>query len=245
MRLLVDEPLRMFLAARHRGGELQVDQDGTSSLGHLVQAAGVPLTEVGELLVGDAAASPSYRPRDGDVVWVRAVARPQRLPPGPPRFLLDVHLGSLARRMRLLGIDTRYDVAAPDDELVAAALTEGRVLLSKDRGLLRRRTLRHAAYVRGSTADDQLADVLRRFAPPLAPFTRCPACNGELRPVAKADVVDRLEPGTVRSYQDFVQCGTCHRPYWEGAHARRLHELVDAARRAVGPDADAAAGPRP
>jgi uncharacterized protein with PIN domain len=227
VRLLVAEPLRMFLAARHRAGTVEVEQDGTSSLGHLVQSVGVPLPEVGRLAVQDRPVPPGHRPRDGDVVTVLPVARPQ---PGPPRYLLDVHLGVLARRMRLLGIDTSYPAAAHDDELVTAALVEDRVLLTQDRGLLQRRALRHAAYVRGRRPDDQLADVLSRFAPALAPFTRCLACNGHLLPVAKAEVLQQLKPGTIRSYDEFARCRACGRVYWEGAHAARLHALVTDAR---------------
>lgn len=227
VRLLVDQPLRLFLAARHRTGEVEVEQGGTSSLGHLVQSVGVPLPEVGRMAVDDRTVPPEHRPRDGEVVTVLPVARPQ---PGPPRYLLDVHLGVLARRLRLLGIDTSYAVEAHDDELVTASLAEDRVLLTKDRGLLQRRALRHAAYVRGQRPDDQLADVLSRFAPDLAPFTRCLACNGLLRPVAKADVLGQLQLGTIRSYDEFARCLACGRVYWEGAHAPRLHALVAAAR---------------
>lgn len=226
--LLVDEQLRLFLSLRDRSGTVRLEQDGTSSLGHLVQSVGVPLTEVGELVVGHGAEPPSYRPSDGDVVEVRPVARPQ---PAPVRFLLDGHLGSLARRMRLLGIDTAYDGDARDDDLVAVSLAEDRVLLSKDRGLLMRRALRHAAYVRGERADDQLADVLQRFPATLAPFTRCTSCNGALVAVPKAAVLDRLEPGTRRTYEEFARCTSCHRVYWQGAHSRRLQAVVAAARR--------------
>ncbi|HSR24971.1 MAG TPA: Mut7-C RNAse domain-containing protein [Candidatus Eisenbacteria bacterium] len=229
LRLLVDEPLRMFLPARHRSGDVRAGYDGTSSLGHVVQSIGVPLTEVGRLLADGAVVAPSHRPRDGAVVRVRAVDRPQQLPE-PARFVLDVHLGSLARRMRLLGLDTRYGPEAEDDELVEAALREQRVLLTKDRSLLRRGVLRRTAgYVRGSTADEQLADVLDRFAPRLAPYSRCTACNGLLGPVAKADVATRLQPGTARSYEEFARCATCGRVYWRGAHARRLDAVVTAA----------------
>lgn len=234
IRVLVDEPLRMFLPVRHRSGDVRVGYDGTSSLGHVVASIGVPLTEVGRLLVDDAVVAPSHRPRDGAVVRVRAVGRPQSLPPGPARFVLDVHLGSLARRMRLLGLDTRYAPVAEDDDLVEAALGEHRLLLTKDRSLLRRGALlRNACYVQGSTADEQLADVLDRFVPPLAPYTRCTACNGLLGHVAKAEVVTRLQPGTARSYEEFAQCATCGRVYWRGAHARRLDAVVDAGVRRV------------
>lgn len=231
IRLLVDEPLRLFLPTRDRGGEVDVGHDGTASLGHVVQSAGVPLTEVGLLMAGGTPVEPSYRPRDGDVVRVGAGRRPQPLPSAGGRFVLDVHLGSLARRLRLLGVDASYSTEADDSELVARSLAEGRVLLTKDQGLLRRRSLWHAAYVRGSEGDEQLADVLDRFAPTLAPYTRCGTCNGLLRPVSKAEVAGELEPGTVRSYDEFARCAACGRVYWRGAHARRLDSVVSAALR--------------
>lgn len=233
--------LRFFLPVRHRAGEVAVPPDGTSSLGHLVESAGVPLTEVGTLTVDGAPVAPGHRPRGGELVHVGAVGRPQPVPGGgPPRFVLDVHLGALARRMRLVGLDTAYrnDAEAIEDTaLVEQANAGARILLTQDRGLLRRRALWLGAYVRGSRADGQLADVLGRFAPPLAPWTRCTACNGALAPVAKADVAHLLRPGTRRTYDTFARCVDCGRVYWHGAHARRLADAVaqaEAVRR--GPD---------
>jgi uncharacterized protein with PIN domain len=226
VRLVVARELRLFLAARHRGGELEVDHDGTASLGHVVQSVGPPLTEVGALVVGGRAEPPGYRPRPGDVVRVEPVRRPQPLPVDPPRFLLDVHLGTLARRLRVLGIDTAYRPQADDAALVARAAAEDRVLLTQDRGLLRRRAVWCGGYVYGARPADQLADVLGRFAPPLFPWTRCPACNGPLEPASKRAVEHLLEPGTRRSYDTFARCGSCGRPYWRGAHSARLERLV-------------------
>jgi len=158
------------------------------------------------------------------------VRRPQPLP--SPRFLLDVHLGTLARRLRLLGVDTAYGNDLDDDTLIAWANSERRVLLTQDRGLLRRRKLWHGAYVRGARPDEQLADVLDRFALPLAPWTRCTACNGQLSPVDKADVEQLLPPGTRCTYDSFTRCATCGRIYWRGAHSKRLEPIVESAIRA-------------
>lgn len=195
-----------------------------SSLGHVVESLGVPRTEIGELRVGGQTAPLSARPRAGEVIDVLPVPRPQ--PVAGRGFVLDVHLGALARRMRLLGIDTAYRNDAADAELVAQAAVEQRVVLTQDRGLLRRRALRAGAYVRGGRTDDQLADVLDRFRPTLSPWTRCPACNGHLEPVAKAHVQHLLQPGTRRTYTQFSQCQTCGQVYWRGAHARRLQAIV-------------------
>lgn len=225
--------LRLFLAPRHRGARCFAEVDGTSSLGHVVEAAGVPLTEVGGLAVDGRPVSAAYRPRGGETVVVEPVRRPQPLL-GGARFLLDVHLGALARRLRLVGLDTAYRNDLGDEELVERANAERRVLLTRDRGLLRRRALRQGAYVHGDRPDDQLCDVLGRFAPPLAPWTRCTACNGELAPASRAEVEDLLRPGTRRTYDAFARCTVCGRPYWKGAHHRRLEAVVAAAYEAVG-----------
>jgi uncharacterized protein with PIN domain len=224
VRLRVAEELRLFLPLRsRRSGEVDVEYDGSATLGHLVQAAGIPLTEVTPAL------RRAERPCPDDVVDVLPRERPQALD-GPPRLLLDVHLGALARRLRLLGVDTDYSNDAADAALVARAGAQDRLLLSKDRGLLMRRALRRAAYVRGDAADAQLADVLDRFPLPLAPYTLCPACGEALREVAKANVLERIEPGTRRTQQEFRECVGCGRVYWRGAHQRRLEDLVRRAR---------------
>ena len=219
--------LRLFLRPRHRTGPVLVVCDGVSSLGHVVQSLGVPLTEVGGLAVNDGPAGPSYRPAGGDRVRVDAVRRPQRQ--ADPRFVLDVHLGTLARRLRLLGVDSAYANDASDDALIEQANAERRLLLTQDRGLLQRRTLWAGGYVRGARPDDQLADVLDRFAPPLVPWTRCVACNGPLSPVSKADVDTVLRPGTRRTYQSFSRCGDCGQVYWRGAHSHHLQAIIDSA----------------
>lgn len=225
--------LALFLRpARRAGLGGRVRCDGVSSLGHVVQSLGVPLTEVGALVVNGVPEQPRYRPRGGDVVQVLPVSRPQ--PVDELRFLLDVHLGTLARRLRLVGVDAAYDRDADDDELIERANAARRVLLTQDRGLLRRRSFWFGAYVRGSGPDEQFADVLGRFAPALAPWTRCTACNGPLAAVPKADVADLIKPGTRRTYESFARCRDCGRVYWRGAHGRRLQATIDAAIQIVG-----------
>jgi uncharacterized protein with PIN domain len=228
--------LRFLLPAARRGGEVRCAHDGISSLGHVVESLGVPLTEVGDLVVAGRGVVASHVPADGEVADVRPVARPQPLPAGAPRtprFLLDVHLGALARRLRLVGVDTAYRNDSDDDTLLEQANTGRRILLTQDRGLLRRHALWLGAYVRGSRPDRQLTDVLTRFAPPLRPWTRCPSCNGDLAPVAKAEVAHRLPPGTRRTYDTFTRCESCARLYWPGAHHSRLEATVAAARATV------------
>lgn len=157
---------------------------------------------------------------------------PGRLqPPIPqrPRFLLDVHLGRLARLLRLLGCDADYANHRDDPELVALARQQDRVLLTRDRGLLSRRAVTHGYLVRADDPVAQLEEVVDRFelCATLRPFTRCLECNGELEDVAKAEVLHRLEPGTRREQHRFRRCRGCDRIYWRGTHHRRLTAIVD------------------
>ena len=194
--------LAFLLRPRERAArERRLGYDPDATVGHVVQAAGVPLTEVGELRLDGVPTGLSARPGPGAVVEVAAVPRPQPVPPGG--FL---------------------------PELAERAAAEERALLTQDRGLLKRRGVR-GALVRGSRPDDQLADVLDRFAPELAPLTRCTACGARLEPVPKAEVADRLPAGTRRTVDEFSRCPACGRLYWRGAHAPRINALIWAAQR--------------
>ncbi|WP_442907797.1 Mut7-C RNAse domain-containing protein [Kineococcus sp. G2] len=225
----MDADLLALLPARaRRTGRLLVRHEEHATAGHVVQAAGIPLTEVGALAVDGRPASAADRLHPGAQLHAGAVGRPETVPAGG--FLLDVHLGSLARRLRLLGLDAAWSAHADDPDLVARAREEDRVLLTADRGLLARRALPRGALVRGAGAQAQLADVLDRFRPALAPLTRCTACGAPLRAVAKEEVTADVPAGTLRSYDEFSRCTACGRVYWRGAHAARIDELVRRAR---------------
>ncbi|MFE6284838.1 Mut7-C RNAse domain-containing protein [Streptomyces sp. NPDC057877] len=225
-----DPGIHLFVPAARRAGPTPLTTDGVSTLGHVVESLGVPLTEVGALVVDGREVTTAHIPAAGESVAVRAVTRPQRVPGAPLRFLLDVHLGTLARRLRLLGVDTAYESTdIGDPALAARSAAERRVMLSRDRGLLRRRELWAGAFVYSTRPDDQLRDVLDRFAPALRPWTRCTACNGMLRAATKEEVADQLKGGTQRSYDVFARCGECGRAYWKGAHHDQLEAIVERA----------------
>ncbi|MFD8994953.1 Mut7-C RNAse domain-containing protein [Streptomyces abikoensis] len=227
--------LRLFVSPERRVAAAPVVTDGVSTLGHVVESLGVPLTEAGALLVDGRPVPVSHVPAEGERVEIEAVARPQEVPGAPLRFLLDVHLGTLARRLRLLGVDAAYESEdIGDPALAALSAAERRVLLSRDRGLLRRREIWAGAYVYSDRPEEQLRDVLGRFAPALAPWTRCTACNGPLQDADKDSVREHLEHGTRHTYDVFAQCLACGRVYWRGAHHARLEAIVDGAVREFG-----------
>ncbi|WP_053660497.1 Mut7-C RNAse domain-containing protein [Streptomyces sp. MMG1121] len=222
--------LHVFVPRSRRGGTTPLATDGVSTLGHVIESLGVPLTEVGTLVVDGRAVPVAHIPAAGERVEVRAVERPQQVPGAPLRFLLDVHLGTLARRLRLLGVDTAYESTdIGDPALATRSAAEKRVMLSRDRGLLRRRELWAGAFVYSTSPDDQLHDVLDRFAPDLRPWSRCTACNGLLQEATKDQLSDQLKSGTQRSYDVFAQCTSCGRAYWKGAHHEQLEAVVERA----------------
>ncbi|WP_210481264.1 Mut7-C RNAse domain-containing protein [Naasia sp. SYSU D00948] len=227
----VDRALRFLMHRRRRGLRVELDVGETDTAGHVVQVLGIPLTEVGRMTVDGVPVERKVRRNTplspGSLIRIGPRDRPQ---PHTGRFLLDVHLGSLTRRLRLLGIDAAYDPQADDDVLAVRSAAEDRVLLTRDRGLLFRAVIPDGAFVRFDGTDDQEDDFLERFGPTLAPWTRCLVCGDVLTPAATEEVAGDVEPGTQRTYQQFSRCSGCGRVYWRGAHSRRLEAIVERAR---------------
>jgi uncharacterized protein with PIN domain len=232
-------PLNDFLPGAQQHRAVPVYFKGRTSVKDLVEGLGVPHPEIDlillnnepvrfECLVGDSdrvAVFPRFY--QFDIKAVSAV-HPDDLP--AIRFVLDGHLGKLARRLRLVGLDATCPPHAADGELAALSHREGRVLLTRDRVLLKRRAVTHGYFVRETDAHRQLVEVLQRFEPlQITPFSRCLECNTELRAVAKP-AIEQLLPATVRRHCDgFQACDGCGRVYWQGSHWRGLSRLVDAA----------------
>ncbi len=205
------------------------------SVKDLIESLGVPHTEVDLVLVNGESVDFSYRVQDGDRISVYPVFESLDITPllREPRFVLDTHLGKLAGYLRLLGFDTLYRNDYPDPLLVQISHQEHRILLTRDRGVLKHRLVTHGYYVWETAPLRQAVEVLRRFdlAGAITPFRRCMRCNGLLEPVAKDRVVDRLLPKTRQYYDEFQQCAGCGRVYWKGSHHERMRGLVESVRR--------------
>ena len=137
--------------------------------------------------------------------------------------MLDVHLGKLARRLRLLGFDCLYRNDYPDREIIHDALVQQRAILTRDRGILKHRSVIYGLLIRSDRVDEQIREVFRRYlltTSQLLLEQRCPLCNGVLEAVEKSRIRDRLLPKTIQYYSDFLQCSNCGKIYWEGAHFR-------------------------
>jgi uncharacterized protein with PIN domain len=145
-----------------------------------------------------------------------------------PAFVLDVHLGKLARLLRLLGFDAVYRNDYDDREVVEIGVSQHRVILTRDRRLLFHRVITHGYFVRATDPMAQVREVVDRFdlRGEVRTFHRCMACNGVIRPVPKSQIEHRLEPLTRTYHTEFAQCGDCERVYWKGSHYERLTERL-------------------
>lgn len=233
--------LEEFVPVHRRRRVHSVEVGAGRSVKDAIESLGVPHTEVELVLADGEAVGFERRLVGGSRVSVfphfSTLAPDSRDVVGPAlpddvRFVADGHVAALARYLRLLGFDTLCDQAWDDLELATIAARDARVLLTRDRGLLKRRVVEHGLFVWSDDPDDQLVDTVRRLglAERIRPFTRCMSCNGSLDDVDKAEVAASLEPGTREHVDRFRRCRDCGQVYWRGTHHDRLEGLVEAAR---------------
>lgn len=233
--LRVYAELRDFVDADAEG-RIEVPIGAPRSVKDVVESAGVPHPEVALLLVDDVSVDFAHLIRGGERIAVFPffhaldVTQVSRVKPPapPPRFVCDVHLGTLSRRLRLLGFDTSYRTDADDDELAAVAVGEQRILLTRDRELLMRKVITHGYCPRSDDPDVQAAEVVHRFrlAGAIEPLSRCARCNGTLHEVDKPEVLHLLPPRTRTEHDRFSQCLECGQVYWPGSHTVRIEAFV-------------------
>jgi uncharacterized protein len=212
--------------------------EGRVSIKDMIESLGVPHTEVDLILVKSESVDFSYIVQDGDRISVYPVfeavditplvrVRPQPL--REVRFVLDNHLGKLATYLRLLGFDTLYRNDYNDEALAQISVEEERILLTRDRGLLKRGDITHGYCVRATDPERQLFEVIRRFdlGRATTPFNRCLVCNSFLESVSKEAISERLLPKVREYYDEFYICRACDHIYWKGSHYERMAQFLN------------------
>ncbi|MBI4081999.1 MAG: Mut7-C ubiquitin/RNAse domain-containing protein [Candidatus Lambdaproteobacteria bacterium] len=238
--------LNDYLPPHRRATPFPYGFEGSPRVEEVVEALGIPDTAIDLILVNGQSVCFGYRLRPGDRVSVypvfesfdvSSVARLRGEPLRRLRFVLDVHFGRLARLLRMLGFDALWRNDYADRDLLAIAGREQRILLTRDRALLNEAGLVRAYCVRSRKAVEQVAEVVARFdlVSRIRPFSRCMVCNAELARSAKAEVADRLRPGTLRDHDEFHACAGCGRVYWKGSHYRAMRTLVETLTRTANP----------
>ncbi|MFS2020908.1 Mut7-C RNAse domain-containing protein [Massilia sp. CT11-108] len=230
--------LNDFLARARRGHSFAAPCARAATAKHMIEALGVPHTEVELVLLNGEPRGLDDILEEGDRIAVYPrftafdvadVARLDQRPPGRVRFVADAHLGGLARLLRMAGFDTVYRNTLNDAEVEAIALDDGRAVLTRDRELLKRRGIAYGCYVRALKGEAQLREVVERFglAERMRPFTLCLSCNAPLRPIAKAEVRDRLPPRVAATQDEFSTCDCCHGVFWKGSHWQRMAGVLN------------------
>ena len=231
------EELNDFLPPEYRKVEFEHTFDRRASVKDMIEAIGVPHPEIELILVNGESVGFDHIVRDGDRIAVYPVfealdvstaLRLRSAPLRTIRFVLDTQLGTLARYLRLCGFDTLYRNDYGDAEIAEISAREHRILLTRDRDVLKRRIVTHGYFVRADDPRRQLAEVFARFDLHDAanPFTRCARCNGMLHDVDKQEIVHRLRPLTRHYYDDFRVCGNCGRIFWHGSHVQQIERLL-------------------
>lgn len=148
--------------------------------------------------------------------------------PHTVRFCADVHLGKLARLLRMLGFDTIYKTNFSKDELLKIAGDQSRYVLSKSPYFLKSANITFY-QIKSSDSYQQLKEVIDHFhlKPSFNSFSRCLYCNAVLEKKEKAEVTTSLLPQTKKHFTEFWQCPTCKKIYWKGSHYERMMKEIE------------------
>jgi hypothetical protein len=230
--------LNDFLPSARKKISFPFEFSGNQLVKEAIESVGVPHPEVDLILANGKSVGFGYRINDGDMISVYPVfesidiadavhlsGRPLR----NTKFIADVHLGKLTRYLRLCGFDTRIEREADDPEIIEIAGTGKRIILTRDRLLLKNKLVTRGLWIRSENPAEQLSEVVRRLQlwNSIAAFTRCMECNGKLAEVQKELIIGSLKPQTREYYNRFMQCTGCGQIYWEGSHYLKMKEFIE------------------
>jgi uncharacterized protein with PIN domain len=230
--------LNDFLTKSRQFKRFEYPYSGNPNVKDLIEAIGVPHTEVDLILVNSVSVGFDYRIQPDDDISVYPVfesidIKPvTHLRPAPLRdirFIADANLGRLARYLRMMGFDTMYQNDFEDKQIIECSLKERRIILTRDQGILKHKVVTHGYWIRNTQVMKQIEEVVLRFdlARHIHAFTRCMICNGTISPVSKASIERHLQNGTKRDFNQFYQCDSCRKIYWKGSHYQRMKALVE------------------
>jgi len=196
-----------------------------------IEAIGVPHVEVGKIVVNGIVGSFEQRLKESDEVLVYAHDSETPLPFKPKKlsFLLDVHLGTLARYLRMAGLDALYESKDYGDAFLAeVASTDEHIMLSRDIGLLKRGKVTYGHWVRNTDPKEQFKEIVALYGlqESFKPMSRCIKCNEPIYVVEKSAITALVPPKVYAWKEEFFQCSGCSQVYWEGSHHEKMMALL-------------------
>ena len=158
------------------------------------------------------------------------------------KFVVDGMLGGLARWLRILGHDVKYQSNATDNELLQTAQNEKMILLTRDVELAQRAKARKLSslLVVGNTEEERLAQVARTFGISLdvsMATSRCPECGSFLKKTSKTDLPKSVPPTSLTVHDKFWKCTNCGKVYWIGSHWKQIQQTIGNAKKIAGSNA--------
>lgn len=202
---------------------------GNPSIKDALEAIGVPHVEVDLMRVNDQVVDFNYHLKNNDRVSVYPVLKTQKKASKEIKFVLDVHLGKLAKYLRMCGFDSAYENDYDNSKIVRISVEENRIILTRDIGMLKMKAVSQGYFIRNQDSKAQLAEVLNHFDlhQAIDPFKRCIKCNGKLERVEKEKVMQQLQPLTQKHFDTFFKCESCQSIYWEGSHFDRMNSFIN------------------
>jgi uncharacterized protein with PIN domain/sulfur carrier protein ThiS len=232
------EELNDFLPEEKRKVSFRHSFTDRTSVKDMIESLGIPHTEVDMILVNGNSVNFSYIVQAGDNISVYPVFESinitdvQHLRDKPlrePRFIADVHLGSLSKYLRMLGFDVLYKNKFSDAEIIGISLNEKRTILTRDRELLKNNKITHGYWVRTAGTEEQVKEVIIRFdlKNNISEFLRCLECNNILVPIEKEKIEGRIPPKVKQRQNEFWYCPNCDKVYWKGTHYEKMSKFIE------------------
>jgi len=232
------EELNEFLPLEKRKVTFAHSIPVQTSVKDLIESFNIPHTQVQMIIVNGEQRDFSYIVQDNDRISVypffhnfdiKSVSKIHHPLPEKMRFIVDQHLGSLARYLRMLGIDTEYNKNLSGHELVEKANHENRILITKDRSILKRNELKFGYFVYADDLDSQLEELVLQFKlkEHISLFSRCLECNSILHQIEKEKIGHRLPQKVKEQHNSFTLCDNCDKIYWKGTHYQRMKNKIE------------------
>ncbi len=238
LQFIIDQKLHPLLYPRHRvKNSFSHVLTRRASIKDVLESLRIPHTEIGELIVNSQSTTFSYHVKNGDEIQVLPPTfpmdpcTPSLLRPEPLKhliFLTDANVGKLCSLLRMTGFDCVHPPLTNDADIAVLAVSQNRILLSRDRDMLKRKIIIHGRLIRSIMPADQLKEVLAIYGlkSKIRPFSRCICCNALLQEIEKEKILHRLEPLTKKYYQHFFHCPGCDKIYWSGSHKIGMERVL-------------------
>lgn len=232
------EELNDYLPPEKRKTRFPVRFWGSPSVKDMIEASGVPHTDVDMIIANGISVDFSFRINNGDEISIYPVFESfditdiQHLRPAPlrdPKFVNDVQVGALAKYMRMCGFDTLYNNKFSAHDIAGISLKERRTIITRDRKILKQSNVTHGYWVRNSDPERQLQEVIKRFQleKSIMPFVRCILCNAMLEDTPKNEIMHLLPANVRETRNEFKRCTGCSKIYWQGSHFVRMQSFID------------------